>query len=136
MNDCIDHENQLSGKEITLNALRWKYGTYRAIYDGKDRLGHKKYRSRTGVQTESGDIEISLWYTLVERLIEENGEQELFEALIKWGKENCPFLKTENEVKEEALKAYCIRIFDNPNWSSYAEFNSRFRPETSKKKGK
>lgn len=132
MNDCIDHEAQLAGKEIAFNSLQWKYGTYRAVYDGKDRLGHKKYHSRSGVQTELGDIEISLWYTLVQRLIAENGEEELFDALKKWGTENCPWLKTENDVKEAALKAHCIRIFENPNWRDYAEFHRRYRPNISK----
>ena len=125
LNDCIEHEEQLSGKEITFQGLRWQYGTYRSVLEGVDRFGHKKYRGRSGVQTELGDIENSLWCALVHRLITESGEEELFVALKKWVTEHCKWLKNEREIEESALKAHCLRVFENPNWVDYEAFRQK-----------
>lgn len=67
--ETIDREESLHGVEITFDKISSKGGTFRTYSDGKDRLGRKKYRSRSGVQTEYGDIEENLWCKLVKKLI-------------------------------------------------------------------
>lgn len=80
----VDKIEQLGDAELSFEKIRKKYGTFRTYSNGTDRLGKKKYRSRVGVQTDCGDIEITLWCELVHKLIDEHNEQELFNHLKVW----------------------------------------------------
>ena len=111
---------------FTFDNLRVHFFTGRSILlsgTGRD----KKYSYRSGVMTDVGDIELSRWRELVHGLIEKAHEQALHEQLLKWVKDCCPFQHTREEIETYALEIHASRLFDNPKWAAYDEFNRRYR---------
>ena len=111
---------------VTFDNLRVHFFTGRSILlsgTGRD----KKYSYRSGVMTDVGDIELSRWRELVHGLIETAHEQTLHEQLLKWVKDCCPFQHTREEIETYALEIHASRLFDNPKWAAYDEFNRRYR---------
>ena len=111
---------------VTFDNLRVHFFTGRSILlsgTGRD----KKYSYRSGVMTDVGDIELSRWRELVHGLIEKAHEQTLHEQLLKWVKNCCPFQHTREEIETYALEIHASRLFDNPKWAAYDEFNRRYR---------
>ena len=111
---------------LAFEDLRVHFFTGKAILlsgSGKD----KKYTYRKGVMTDVGDIELSLWRELVHGLIEKAHEQVLYEQLLKWVKDCCPFQHTRVEIETYALELHASRIFDNPRWSAYDVFYQQYR---------
>ena len=111
---------------VTFDNLRVHFFTGRSILlsgTGRD----KKYSYRSGVMTDVGDIELSRWRELVHGLIEKAHEQTLHEQLLKWVKDCCPFQHTREEIETYALEIHASRLFDNPKWAAYDEFNRRYR---------
>ena len=95
----------------------------------RELLIDKKYSSWIGVRTNIGEIEENVWYLAAERLIRQNGEQEILDALVQWGTEH-NYLKAPAEaVRKEALHLHVNRIFDDPRWVDFVPFNRRYRPE-------
>lgn len=88
----------------------------------------KKYSYRHGVATNLGDIEEAVWFEAMLQLIERSGEQELFEQLLDWVTEHIPYLHTKKERHNEALILMSYRMFDEPKWVDYVEFNRKYRP--------
>ena len=125
----VDKIEQLGDAELSFEKIQKKHGTFRTYSNGTDRLGKKKYRSRVGVQTDCGDIEITLWCELVHKLIDEHNEQELFNHLKVWVMNNCKWLTDKQEIERETLELHASRIFDNPCWIGYMAFNQKYRPE-------
>ena len=125
----IDRIEQLGNIEFSFEKLSKKYGTFRSYSNGTDRLGRKKFRSRVGVQTDYGDIEVTLWCELVRNLIEQHNEKKLFNHLKVWVIKSNQWLTNKPEVEIEALELHACRIFDNPLWVDYVEFNEKYRPE-------
>lgn len=125
----IDRIEQLGNIEFSFEKLSKKYGTFRSYSNGTDRLGRKKFRSRVGVQTDYGDIEVTLWCELVRNLIEQYDEKKLFNHLKVWVIKSNQWLTNKPEVEIEALELHACRIFDNPLWAGYVEFNEKYRPE-------
>ena len=113
-------------ESLEFEDLRVHFFTGKAILlsgSGKD----KKYTYRSGVMTDVGDIELSKWRELVHGLIEKTHEQVLYEQLLKWVKDCCPFQHTREEIETYALELHASRIFDNPRWSAYGVFNQQYR---------
>lgn len=111
---------------VTFENLRVHFFTGKSILlsgSGRD----KKYSYRSGVMTDVGDIELSRWRELVHGLIEKANEQALYAQLLKWVKECCPFQHTKEEIETYALELHASRIFDNPQWAAYKEFNEKYR---------
>lgn len=125
----IDKIEQLADVELSFEKLSKKYGTFRSYSDGTDRLGRKKYRSRVGVQTDCGDIEVTLWRELVRTLIEQHNERKLFNHLKVWFIKNHQWLTDKQEIETDTLELHACRIFDDPCWHGYVEFNEKYRPE-------
>lgn len=125
----VDKIEQLGDAELSFEKIQKKHGTFRTYSNGTDRLGKKKYRSRVGVQTDCGDIEITLWCELVHKLIDEHNEQELFNHLKVWVMNNCKWLTDKQDIERETLELHASRIFDNPCWIGYMAFNQKYRPE-------
>lgn len=127
--NCIDRIEQIRDpEELTFAKLRKKYGTGRSF--PLDRSYHgKNYRYRHGIQTDIGDIEESLWYELVKRLIIRQGEKELYYQLKAWMASHCSWLKKPQDLEKETLEAHASRLFDNPQWVLYIPFNEKYRPE-------
>ena len=111
---------------VTFEDLSVHFFTGRSILlsgSGRD----KKYSYRRGVMTNDGDIELGRWRELVHDLIEKAHEQALHEQLLKWVKDCCPFQHTREEIETYALEIHASRLFDNPKWAAYDEFNRRYR---------
>ena len=111
---------------LAFQDLRVHFFTGKAVLlsgSGKD----KKYTYRRGVMTDVGDIELSKWRELVHGLIEKSHEQVLYEQLLKWVKDCCPFQHTREDIESYALELHASRIFDNPRWSAYGVFNQQYR---------
>ena len=125
----IDSITQIAPTQITRENLRYMYGTGQEIAS-KNSQGNKVSHYRTGVQTALGDVEISLWMELVQKLIEKENDQEIFGQLLAWEKaDNCIPSKTSNDLLREAMQSYTYRIYDNKGWWDYVRFNMKYRPE-------
>ena len=124
----ISHEGQTYDIDaLTCEDLRVHFGTGQAVrISGSGRNRISKYR--TGVQTNIGDMETSVWMDLMRHLIARLGETELQEHLRQWVKENCAWIHTSEEVEQHSLELHAARIFDNPAWTGYMDFNRRYRP--------
>lgn len=110
---------------VTFEDLRVHFFTGKAVLlsgSGRD----KKYTYRSGVMTDVGDIELSRWRELVHGLIEKSHEQTLYEQLLKWVKDCCPFQHTKEEIETYALELHASRNFDNPQWAAYDVFNQQY----------
>jgi len=108
--------------------LRFEYYTGRAILlsgSGRD----KKYAYRNGISTKLGDIEEFAWCEAMMRLIERSGELELLHSMTEWVTDNAPWLRTDKERHKEAVILMSCRIFDDPKWAGYAEFNQKYRSD-------
>lgn len=124
-------ETSIPLPEITFERLVSMYGTGRSVTisgSGRDR----KTCYRAGHMTAIGDIEESAWTSLVEALIEREGEQELFKSLLAYVTDSCRWLHSTKERHEYALQLHCRRLFDNPQWAGYTEFNGKYRKENAK----
>ena len=124
----IDNINQVNLQELTYARLNMRYGTGRGWTEKRN--GEKRDIYRHGVATELGDIEVSLWQRLVQLLIEKESEMELFLQLKQWLGERCVWCQTDKEeLLHYTLKLFAARMFDNPEWVDYIQFNRRYRPE-------
>lgn len=118
--------------EITFSDLRVHYGTGRSILvSGSGR--NKVYRYRHGVMTDLGDLEISEWTPLAERLIERAGEEELFWLLLDWETQHNYSRQSMEKLKHQALRLHIDRVFDQEEWFDFIPFNSQYRPEVLEK---
>lgn len=84
-------------------------------------LDKKDWILRYGIRTALGDIEVSLWRTLVKGAIARRGEWKIYEALLAW----CSKRGTACEyrtVGDYALALHCDRIFEDREWPGYQEF--------------
>lgn len=127
MDKLINNESEINVSELTFGKLKSRGGTGRSYLisgSGRDR----KMGYRSGIMTEIGDIEISLWELLVYNLIIRSGERGLYENLLEWCAK-IPFLRSESERKSYALELHASRIFDDEKWVDYAAFNKRYRPD-------
>ena len=116
----IDRIEQIDLSNLTFENLRVCYGTGQAVLlSGSGR--NKKYGYRSGIQTELGDIEISVWRELVKRLVIRNNDQKLLSCYKKWLKSTKNWLKPE-EIEHEALELYTYQMKDNTEWYDYEAF--------------
>ncbi len=120
----IDH---YTGPDITDYAdLVMHYGTgqaYKIPHPYKKLTGYRR-----GIQTNLGDIEISEWQRLIKGLIKKKGEQDLFDKLLTWEKENHVLTKYDN-ITQHTLELFASRIFDNEEWYDFIPFNKKYFPE-------
>ena len=122
----IDRASELDPDSISFSTLKWGVGTGIDTSTGKG--AYKKASYRLGVMTELGDIEETLWYQLMEQLIERQGEQCLLDFLIQWEREHNYRKQSAADIRKEALQSHSHRIFDNPRWVCFIPFNRQFRP--------
>lgn len=114
--------------DVSFSDIRWKCGTGRH-YTEKKNAGNRVTHYRSGVETAIGDIEESVWYQVARAVIEREGELDLLNQLKQWCAEQICWLRNPREVEEYALKLHISRIFDNPRWVDFKEFNEKYRPE-------
>lgn len=115
------------GKEISFAAVRCHYWTGQSVTI-RGSYGEKKTAYRSGVQTDVGDIEVATWEKLVQALIEEAGEQSLYDAMVEWLREHNYAKEKEKDLRRKAYSLHASRIFDNELWVDFIAFNDRFRP--------
>ena len=115
-------------ENVTYDDIRLMYHTGKFIrdYGSQDK---KAGKYRIGVMTKLGDIEEKDWIRYAEELIRRNNEEALFKQLKSWYRQTTPWLRDEKDLHRYSLECFVARIFDNPNWVDYEEFNRRHRPE-------
>ena len=115
-------------ENVTYDDIRLMYHTGKFIrdYGSQDK---KAGKYRIGVMTKLGDIEEKDWIRYAEELVRRNSEEDLFKQLKSWYRQTTPWLRDEKDLHRYTLECFVARIFDNPNWVDYEEFNRRHRPE-------
>ena len=83
---------------------------------------------RKGCATRIGDIQIDDWIDIVKYLIDRDQEQDLYLDLIEFMSRH-EFGRNRSDFEVYTLSLHADRIFDNPNWIYYAEFNAKYRPD-------
>jgi len=128
MRERINSLEEIDLSGLTFDKIRWKYST--GIDESTGKRENKVFKYRSGVMTEIGDIEISVWCKLAETLIASEGENELHRKLMEHLKERPNSMyRNLDEVRQHALQLHVMRIFDDPAWVDYIPFNRKYRPE-------
>lgn len=114
--------------ELSFSDLRVMTGTFRSETTGSGY--HKKRTTRSGCQTEIGDIRDDIWQQLAELLVEQASEGEILKRLIE-DVSTYPWMQRESSAKRKhyALELHMSRIFDRPEWVGFIPFNESWRPE-------
>lgn len=123
----IDSLSGIDLSTLSLSDVCWLVGSGISISSGSGR--DKKYSYRNGAITNIGDIEEHIWYQIVEQIAQRDSEIWLVDALAAWEKEHNYTCISPSKIREEALRLYSVRIFDQPEWVHYIPFNRRFRPD-------
>lgn len=125
----IDNITQIDPSRITRDNLRFMHGTGQGS-SYKNSQGYKISSYRVGIQTAIGDIEVSLWMELVQKVIEQENDQEIFGQLLEWEKDNNHIgSNTKTDILQSAMQSYTYRIYDNKAWWDYVRFNRKYRPD-------
>lgn len=85
------------------------------IPEGKNRNGTPFYPSH-GIEyfvTKAGDVELSLWLSLVEDAIKNEGKEPLYSTLIAYTKNNCKWLKKEKDIRLHAAEVLLHKSYEN-----------------------
>ena len=92
---------------------------FRVEFIGKDKTGRKQYRGISFKKTLFGDIEDCNYYPLVKELIILAGKKELLEAIKDHCRENCVWLKTENDIENYAMECLVLKAYEH--WQVFPE---------------
>lgn len=115
-------------EDLTLEDIRIHYFTGQSIFiSGEGR--NKVFRYRHGVETNVGNIQLDEWIRIACQLIDRYGEQTMFQQLVEWEKEHCPWVRSDSESEQKALEYHVSRMQDNPLWCDYIPFNRKYRPD-------
>lgn len=122
----INHINEVSVEALSLEDIKWGYGTGRDRTTGSGR--NKEHFYRSGVMTPIGDIFLSLWYELAQTLIAREGLRDLCSQLEAYYRETSVTQvyagkEGAQALRQEALKLCVSLIFDNPKWVGFISFN-------------
>lgn len=123
----LNSYTEVDAATVSFSDLKWRYGT--GIDTSTGKRWYKVHSYRYGVMTKLGDIEVSVWYQLMEQLIERENEQWLLDALIQWKREHGYQKRSASELRKEALQSHSHRLFDRPEWVDFVAFNKQHRPE-------
>jgi len=126
MKKPIDSLEQLDLHNLKLLDIASLYRTLRVESEGRGRS--RKIIARTGLMTNLGDIETSVWLSAIKILSRNAKEQYLLESMVEWYKE-LRFFSSEKDNIIYAYDLYCKRFFDCDDWADYIPFNQKYRPE-------
>lgn len=113
---------------LTFAALRVHYYTGRScLISGEGR--NKVFGYRHGVMTDIGDLPEAEWTRLAKQLIRQSGEQELYQQLFAWGREQSHWEQSPSQFELDVLSLHMARLPDNPAWCDFIPFNRKYRPE-------
>lgn len=104
---------------MNLNKLYEKHSIHR--YKTKD--DKKVVESEATIITKSGTCSKDKWIMLVNKNIEEKGEAYIFNMLVEYALKECAWITEVEEAKRYALNLYSSRIWEDPVWVGYDEFN-------------
>lgn len=124
----IDGLEQLDLASLTAADLEVHFLTGRAVDIGIGRDKRKLYRS--GVQTDIGDIEISVWVKAAEHIVDRDGLKEELEHLRPFA------LYTSNAGRFTKQHEYvrhldmCLSaLYRNPVWVGFVPYNRQYHPD-------
>lgn len=108
--------------EISISDLAIQYFVGRGNKPGKG----KSETYYHGIQTAIGEMPHHTWIALIEYLVQREQEEIIQEALFRWVKQECVWLRTDAERHFYALQLHADRIFENKAWVGYAEFEKLY----------
>ena len=85
---------------------------FRSEFIGKDQSGRKQYRGISFKKTQFGDIEDCNYYPLAKELIILAGKKKLLETIKDHCRENCAWLKTENDIENHAIDCLLSKAYE------------------------
>ena len=93
----------------------------------KDKNDKKIVVGRAEVITTSGTYSKDKWIMLVNKSIEEKQESHIFKMLMDYSLRECAWITEIEEAEKYALNLYSCRIWEDPVWVGYEEFNRDLR---------
>lgn len=107
---------------LTFAALRVHYYTGRSyLISGEGR--NKVFGYRHGVMTDIGDLPEAEWTRLAKQLIRQSGEQELYQQLFAWEREQSHWEQSPSQFELDVLSLHMARLPDNPAWCDFMHNN-------------
>ena len=85
------------------------------IAEGKNKNGTPFYPTR-GIEyfvTKAGEIELSLWLSLVEEAVKNEGKEPLYNTLVTYTKNNCGWLKKDKDIRLHAAEVLLHKSYEN-----------------------
>lgn len=79
--------------------------------------------------TDIGDLPEAEWTRLAKQLIRQFGEQELYQQLFAWEREQSHWEQSSSQFELDVLSLHMARLPDNPAWCDFIPFNRKYRPE-------
>lgn len=76
--------------------------------------------------TPIGEIEKATWGALMKYLVQREQEESIQEALFRWVKQECVWLRTDAERDFYALQLHAGRIYENKAWVGYTKFEKLY----------
>lgn len=124
----IDRIEEIDLDTVTAENLIWHYKTGVDVTQGEGR--RKTYAYRNGVQTEIGDLELSVWIAAAEYVVKRDGLEEEAAHLQEFiTRKSSGYSFARRNPRMHAL-AYCMRsIYKNPAWVSFIPYNREYHPE-------
>ena len=124
----IDSLHEIDLDTVTAENLIWRYGTGVAVTRGEGR--YKTHSYRNGVQTEIGDLELSVWIAAAEYVVKRDGLEEEAAHMQEFiTRKSSGYSFARRNPRMHAL-AYCMRsIYKNPAWVSFISYNREYHPE-------
>ena len=124
--------SQFKAEQLTFKNLNCQYRTGRTL-KVEGRGSGKTILYRYGIQTKLGDFEVHEWMELVRSLIRQAGEEDLQSRLLHFVNTQMPWLHSDFERQLEALQLHARRIFEDPSWVNYRNFNEEAAHECESK---
>lgn len=114
--DSLDGLNLETLKLEDLQCLYFTGSSYLKQIVGR----HREYGYRSGVMTPVGDVLNSIWREAAESIIKRDDEWQLQLRLRDWYRGS--FDEKDNIG---ALSNHCRRLYNDPNWVDYQEFQGQ-----------
>lgn len=123
----IDSLHEIDLDTVTAEDLIWRYGTGIAVTRGEGR--YKTHSYRNGVQTEIGDLELSVWIAAAEYVVKRDGLEEeaahLQEFITrKTSRYGFAWRNPSIRALEHCIRSTC----KNPALVSFIPYNREYHP--------
>lgn len=123
----IDQLQEIDLATVKAEDLVRHYGTGIAITHGTGR--QKTHSYRNGIQTDIGDLELSVWIAAVEYVIQRDGLEEELSHLMEFENCNGKDRSQKSSAKQDCLCACISGLYKNPEWAAFVAYNRRYHPE-------